>query len=534
MIRGGLLASLGMAAALAPLFSDIAARAGLQYPTPNGGVKTKKYILETTGSGVALFDFDNDGLLDIFVVSGDGAPSRLYHNLGNLRFNEVGVQLGLTHVGWGQGACAADINGDGFTDLFVTYWGISRLYRNAAGRKFEVLPWPQRDPHYSTGCVFLDYDRDGDLDLFVANYLRFDFASTPLPGANPYCFYKGLAVACGPRGLPFDHHRLYRNDGGSFTEVSNISGMAATAGCYGLGATAIDADQDGWPDIYVACDQTPSLLYMNQRDGTFREEGLLRGVALDENGKALSGMGAAVGDYNNDGYLDLFRTNFSDERVTLYRNRGDGTFDEATAEAGLAVNTRYVGWGAAFLDFDHDGWLDLVQVNGHVFPETGEYRQRAILYRNVGGRFVEAPAPPELHSSRGLGVGDLDNDGVLEVVINNQNERPSLWRFQRRPSGNWTMLEVPVGSLVTVTAAGRKQVNEARTGASYLSQHDPRLHFGLGGASKIDQIVIRPPTGVSRLVKDQPVNRLLSWRYLQTAGAAVPQLAPQPGVSRRH
>jgi enediyne biosynthesis protein E4 len=319
--------------------------AGLTHVFPNGGEKLRKYILETTGSGVALFDYDNDGFVDIFIASGEGAPSRLYRNLGKLRFEEVNTRVGITRDGWAQGACAADYDNDGFTDLFVTYWGKNSLYRNIQGRRFESVRLPETKTRYSTGCVFFDYDRDGDLDLFITNYLEFDFASTPLPGANPYCFYRGAAVSCGPRGLPFVRNMLYRNDRGSFTDVSETSGITKPDGHYSLGALATDVDRDGWPDLYVACDQTPSLLYMNQRDGTFKEEGLLRGVALDENGKALSGMGVAAADYDNDGAIDLFRTNFSDERVTLYRNRGDGMFDETTSAAGLWVEYQVCGMG---------------------------------------------------------------------------------------------------------------------------------------------------------------------------------------------
>jgi hypothetical protein len=499
-----------LAAASVPVFTDIARVAGLTHVIPNGGEQSKKYIIETTGSGVALFDYDNDGLIDIFVVSGDGAPSRLYRNLGKLRFEETGARMGLTRVGWGQGACAADYDGDGFTDLFVTYWGTNSLYRNVQGRKVESVRLPESAARYSTGCVFFDYDRDGDLDLFISGYLQFDFASTPLPGANPYCFYRGVAVNCGPRGLPFERNRLYRNDGGSFTDVSVASGIAAPGGNYALGAIATDVDHDGWPDLYVACDQTPSLLYMNQRDGTFREEGLLRGVALNENGKALSGMGVAAADYDNDGAIDLFRTNFSDERVTLYHNQGNGLFDETTTAAGLGVNTRYVGWGTAFLDFDNDGRTDLLQVNGHVFPELGAYRQRPILYRNVGsGRFVEVPGPTELHSARGLAVGDLDNDGTLEVVVNNQNEAPSVWRSPARAPGNWVLFDLPVGSTVKLRAGGITQMNEVRAGGSYLSQHDRRLHFGLGSATIIEWVEIISPKGEHRTLKRQPVNRIL-------------------------
>ncbi len=339
----------------------------------NGGEKTKKWILETTGSGVAILDFDNDGRQDVFVVSGDGAPSRLYRNRGGYQFDDVTAAVGIKRVGWGQGACSGDLDGDGFAELIVTYWGEPSIYWNQAGKSFRETRIPQQGTRYNAGCALIDFDRDGDLDLFVANYLEFDFATTPGPGANPYCFYRNLPVNCGPRGLPFARNLLYRNDGrGRFVDVSKESGISAPDQNYALTPVVLDANEDGWPDIYVACDQTASLLYINRKDGTFSEEAILRGVALDENGRALSGMGVAAGDYDNDGHIDLFRTNFSDERVTLYRNRGDGSFDETTTAAGLGGNTSYVGWGTAFVDSDHDGWRDLAQSNGHVLPEGGK------------------------------------------------------------------------------------------------------------------------------------------------------------------
>jgi hypothetical protein len=492
-------------AAPAALFENVARQSGLTATFPNGGDVSKKYILETTGSGVAIFDFDNDGLPDILILSGKGAPSRLYRNRGALKFEDIAEQSGLTADGWAQAACAGDFDGDGFSDLIVTYWGVNALYRNMGGKRWEAKPLPDRATRYNTGCALLDYDRDGDLDIFVANYLEFDFATTPLPGANPFCFYRGLAVNCGPRGLPFSRNRLYRNEGNMrFVEVSEESGISSPARNYCLGAVVTDVDDDGWPDIYVACDQTPSILYVNKRDGTFADEAVLRGVAFDENGKALSGMGVAASDYDNDGHIDLFRTNFSDERVTLYRNRGDGNFDETTIAAGLGANTRFVGWGAAFLDFDNDGRKDLLQVNGHVFPEVDKlgidirYRQRALLYRNLGNRFEEAAAPVEPRSSRGLAIADLDNDGLLEAVINHQNESPSLWRPSAKPRGHWISIHLEgqaIGAKVTITACGKKYVDEVRAGGSYLSQHDTRLHFGLGECTKVEQVRIRWPDG---------------------------------------
>ena len=402
-------------------------------------METKQYIIETTGSGVALIDYDNDGLLDAFVISGDGAASRLYHNDGGNRFRDVSEAMGITRIGWGEGACAGDYDNDGYTDLFVTYWGQNILYKNERGKRFREATREaglrQDRVRYNSGCAFLDYDRDGRLDLFVANYVTFGFDVTPKPGANAYCWYMGMPVNCGPRGLPFDSNILYHgNTDGTFTDVSTKSGISEPGRSYCLTPLEGDFDGDGWPDVFVACDQTPSLLYMNQHDGTFAEEAVLRGTAYDENGRALSGMGAAASDYSHSGWQSIFRTNFSDERETLYRNRGKGEFEDVTLRSGMAHNTRYVGWGCGFFDFDNDGWKDLLLVNGHVFPEVARkaadirFKERRILYRNLhDGSFEDisekaGPGITDRHSSRGLAIGDIDNDGSLEIMINNQGD----------------------------------------------------------------------------------------------------------------
>ncbi|MGO9894403.1 MAG: CRTAC1 family protein [Bryobacteraceae bacterium] len=521
------------AAGWSPQFRDEAAALGLTRVAPNGGMESKTYIIETTGSGVGFLDYDNDGLLDVFVASGDGAPSRLYHNEGGGRYRDVSEEMGITRTGWAQGVCAGDYDNDGYTDLFVTYWGQNVLYRNEGGKRFRDVTREaglvQDRVRYNTGCAFLDYDRDGRLDLFVSNYLQFGFDSTPKPGANAYCWYLGLAVNCGPRGLPFDHNILYHgNADGTFTDVSAKSGIAAPDRSYCLSALVADFDGDGWPDIFVPCDQTPSLLYMNQHDGTFSEEALLRGVAFDENGRAMSGMGAAAADYNHSGRQSIFRTNFSDERETLYNNEGEGNFQERTIAAGMGANTRYVSWGCQFFDFDNDGWADLVLVNGHVFPEIDRkgadlrFRQRAILYHNLrDGRFadISAQAGPGIaaaHSARGLAVGDIDNDGALEILTNNQGEAPSLLRLADRPPGNWVLLKLTgtasnrsaIGARVRLTAGGMTQSAEVRSGGSYLSQSDLRLHFGLGAATRIDHIEIDWPSGVKSDRRDLEVNRV--------------------------
>jgi hypothetical protein len=537
VIRRLAIAALFCAGGPAADFHNVARKAGLTDSFPNGGAESKQYIIETTGSGAAFLDYDNDGLLDVFLVSGPGGSNRLYHNLGNGKFADVTREMGLEHTGWGQGVCAGDYDNDGFTDLFVTYWGGNILYHNLGGRRFDDVTakahLQQDRTRYNTGCAFLDYDNDGHLDLFVANYLKFDFASAPKPGANAYCWYRGLPVACGPRGLPFDRNILYHSNGdGTFTDVSEASGIAKPARNYALGVLTGDFNNDGLTDIYVACDQTPSILYINRGDGTFTDEALMRGTAYDTNGQALSGMGADSADYDGDGWPDIFRSNFSDERETLYHNRGHGEFDDATLAAGMALNTRFVGWGCGFFDFDNDGWKDLLLVNGHVFPEVDRlgidvhYKDRAILYHNNGkGKFVDisesaGPGILERHCARGAAFGDYDNDGAVEVLVNNQNEPPSLLKQSTPPAGNWVLLKLvgvksnrsAIGARVRLNAGGLVQIGEVRSGGSYLSQSDLRLHFGLAAARRIDWLEINWPSGVHQVEKNLPVNQVITIR----------------------
>jgi len=516
-------------------FRNIAQQAGLTDSFPNGGATSKQYIIETTGSGIGFIDYDNDGLLDLFVLSGKGGTNRMYHNEGHGKFRDVMDALGLHSSGWAEGVCAGDFDNDGYTDLFVTYWGQHHLYRNIQGKRFEDVTaaahLTQSRTRYNTGCAFVDINGDGRLDLFVANYLKFDPATTPKPGANPYCFYRGIAVNCGPRGLPFDRNILYRNNGdGTFTDISEQSGIAGPFGHYSLGVLTGDFNEDGLPDIYVACDQTPSLLYINQGHGKFEEEGVIRGVAFDQNGKAMSGMGVTAADYTGDGHDAIFRTNFSDEFETLYRNRGKGNFDDVTLDAGLGENTRYVGWGTGFFDFNNDGWKDLFLVNGHAFPEVDKlhidihYRDRAILYENLGnGKFRDVsqqsgPAFRELHSSRGAAFGDIDNDGAVEIAVNNQNEPPSLLKDAATARGHWVLLKLigtrsnrsAIGARVKLITAGHAQSGEVRSGGSYLSQSDLRLHFGLGANTSIDRIEILWPSGARQILQNQKCDRVLT------------------------
>jgi len=524
-------------------FVDVAAEAGLTAKNVSGAPRDKDYIIETTGNGVALFDMDNDGLMDVFLANGatlDGAldgeatTHRLYRNLGDLRFEDVTQSAGLERGGWGQGVCAGDYNNDGWRDLFVTFWGQSVLYRNDGGESFTdvtgTLDLSSGGVRWDTGCTFVDYDLDGDLDLFVSGYVDFDQEKVPPPGSGGYCRWKGLPVMCGPRGLPAGRNFLYRNDGEKgFVDVSQASGIRETGACYGLGVTASDFDNGGYPDLYVACDSTPSLLYHNLGDGSFEETGVLAGVALNEDGQEQAGMGAAAGDYDEDGFFDIVKTNFSDDTPNLYHNKGDGTFADQVYLSGLGVHTQYLGWGVHLLDVDHDGWREILIVNGHVYPEADQaglavkYRQQRLLYWNVGrGRFIDVsessgPGLTERWPSRGSAAGDLDNDGSLEIVVNNMGERPSLLK-NTGESKNWLLVRLvgvqanrdAIGARAYLfTSGGRRLSGEVQGGAGYLSQNDPRLHFGLNTAESYERIEVRWPGGEREEFAGGPANRIV-------------------------
>ena len=497
-------------------FRDVAAQAGLKGVTVSGPDRGKQYIVETTGAGVAIFDYDNDGLPDIFVVNGgrlDGGEPPihyLYHNLGGLKFEDVTAKAGLTNTGWGQGVCAGDADNSGNVDLFVTTWGQNAFFHNLGNGTFREeakergLANDQR--RWSTGCAFIDFNRDGYLDLVVAHYVDFDPAKTPHPGEKSQCRWKGLPVLCGPRGLPAETISLYQNDGhGHFKDVSDPMHITTPRDYYGFSVLTGDFDNDGWPDIYVACDSTASLYYHNLGGKNFEEIGAKAGVAYNEDGREQAGMGVAAGDFNHRGLLDIFKTNFADDTHTLYRNHGNNDFEDDTIDSGLAVNTRYLGWGTAFLDFDNDGWPDLIIANGHVYPEvesghSGErFKQHRLLYWNRGdGQFYDlsgaaGPGIADEHSSRGLAVGDLDNDGQQEIVIVNMGEAPSLLKNLAPASGHSLTVRVltstgrdAIGARVTLSAGGQKQIDEVRSGGSFLSQNDLRLHFGLGKSTAAD------------------------------------------------
>ena len=508
-------------------FVDRAREAGLTAENIFGRAGRKDYIIESTGTGVAIFDYDNDGWPDIFIVNGTTlmagrqSTNHLYRNNHDGTFTDVTARAGLAGpAGWGQGVCAGDIDNDGWPDLFVTSFGANHLYRNRRDGTFEEIAKSAGvagDGGWSTGCTFVDYDRDGKLDLFVATYAGLDLAKLPQPGSAPTCQWKGLAVFCGPRGLAAGINHLYRNRGnGTFEEVTKAAKLAQTLGHYCFAATTLDFDNDGWPDIYVACDSTPSILYRNNHDGTFTDVAVSAGVAYNEDGREQAGMGIAVGDYDGDGWLDLFRTNFSDDSSTLYRNTHDGNFTDATVRTGLARNTRYLGWGAAFCDFDNDGWLDLIVANGHVYPEVDRlqlditYREPRLVYWNQQGttfRDISASAGPgvtAITSARGLAVGDLWNDGQMEVVIVNMNTVPSLLVNRIRNANHWIALRLvgvvsnagAIGARITLKTATRTLVDEVRSASSYLSVNDQRLHFGLGAVTDIRYADVRWPNGV--------------------------------------
>lgn len=491
-------------------FVDVAEASGLRRRPDAVRVESFSYLTETTGSGVALIDYDSDGLTDIFLVgtgrhAGDTEGQRhlLYRNLGDLRFQEVGIKAGLRSTGWGQGVCAGDIDLDGRPDLFVTHWGPDALLRNIGGTGFwneaEERGVVGESDRWSTGCAFLDYDKDGDHDLFVAHYVEFDPSATPLPGDAPQCEWKGVPIPCGPRGLAAESMALYANDGeGVFRDVTREAGIETAKRFHGLGVLVADFDVDGWPDIFVACDSTANLLFRNEGDGTFSEVGLDSATAYNEDGREQAGMGVAVADYDGDGLLDIFQTNFAEDANTLYRNLGTGLFRDRSVAAGLATATRYVGWGTVFGDFDLDGWPDLFVANGHVAPSIDSagteesFPQPRLLYWNRGDGIFHPVSERSgggiraRHPSRGAAAADLDNDGKLEIVVVNTGARPSLLLNRADTLGNWLAVKAvarsggPVlGARVTVRADQRTMVGEVRSGGGYLSQDDQRLHFGL-------------------------------------------------------
>jgi len=554
-------------------FDDVALKAGLTSKTIYGGEHRNKYLLETTGCGCAFFDYDQDDWLDIFLVNGsrlEGFPkgqepiSRLFKNNRDGTFTDVTVKAGLARAGWGQACCVGDYNNDGWNDLFISYYGQNALYRNngngtftdvtkAAGLLQDRLRW-------NSGCTFLDYDKDGNLDLFVGNYIDFDVKTAPTP-EDANCMYKGIVVACGPPGLEGGKNLLYHNNGdGTFRDVSEKAGMGVTLGTYALSAVAADLDNTGWPNIYVANDSTSATYYVNQKDGTFKDQAIEAGVAYSPDGKPQAGMGVSVGDYNRDGLLDIVKSNFAGDTDSLYMNIGDGSFDDRTYQAGLGINTRLLGWGISFLDIDNDGWLDILVANGHVYPEVdgtqvdASYAERKYLYRNLrNGQFedvslIGGPGITAAVKARGFAIGDYDNDGCLDVLVNCVNDVPQLLKCTSTLKRNWIKIRLVgtksnrtgIGSRIKVIArtgtpvltatpaapnvpvAPLTQIEEVRSCNGYYSASDLRIHFGLAEAKTVDLVEIRWPSGAVDTLKNLPANRI----YVVQEGGKILKVDP--------
>jgi hypothetical protein len=511
-------------------FVDVGEEAGLSVPNVWGGVASKKYIVEAKGSGLAFFDYDNDGWLDIYLTNGvrfeelpyppgKGPIQHLFKNNRDGTFTDVTDKSGLGVTGWGTGICVGDYDNDGWDDLFCCFWGHNILWHNNGDGTFTDVTkkaglWEER-VRWGSGCTWVDYDRDGSLDLFVCNYIELDIKTVPVPGATGYCQWKGVPVMCGPRGLPGGTNILYHNNkDGTFSDVSEKAGVLKPGQRYSITSVAYDFDNDGWPDIYVAVDSEPSILFHNNHDGTFTDISVMAGCAYNEDGQEQAGMGVGVGDYDCDGWLDIFKTNFTDDTPDLYHNNGDGTFTDVTFVAGLGVNTQYVCWGAGFMDYDNDGWTDIFHVTGHVYPEIEKYHLDAtfksprLVYKNLGnGKFKDVskqmgPGVTEQFSSRGCAFGDYDNDGDIDVLVLNMNDRFSLLRNDGGNKNNWVKLKL-IGTQCNRTAVGARafvrtgkhtQIDEVHCGTSVMSQSDLRLHFGVGDTKVIDEIAIKWPT----------------------------------------
>ena len=529
-------------------FLNVARESGLNAKTIFGGEHKNKYLLETTGCGVAFYDYDNDGWLDIFLVNGtrlEGFPagseptSHLFRNNRDGTFTDVTLKAGVAHSGWGQGCCVGDYDNDGWDDLFVSYFGKNILYHNNGdgtftdvGQKAGVAGNGKR---WNTGCAFVDYDRDGKLDLFVANYIDMDLATAPVPESGP-CLYKSVMVACGPPGLQGGKNILYHNNGdGTFTDVSEAAGILSANGTYGLGVLTADFDNDGWPDIYVADDSTASALYQNKKNGKFQDIAIEAGCALSPDGKPQAGMGVSAADYDMDGNLDIVKTNFAGDTPSLYHNQGGANFEDTTFTAGLGAHTQFLGWGCGFFDMDNDGWPDILICNGHVYPEVEQlkteagYAQRKLLYQNLhNGHFADVSFQAGLgisepSPSRGAAFGDFDNDGDIDIVVNTVNDYPQLLRCDSKLAHNWIKVRTigtksnrsGIGARVTCVtqtpgeSKPHRQIDEVRSGGGYFSQNDLRVHFGLGKAEKVDLLEIRWPSGQVDTLKDIKANQVI-------------------------
>jgi hypothetical protein len=516
-------------------FTDITRQAGITFK--HVASPDKKYIVESMSGGVALFDYDNDGDLDVYMVnsltvdlvkSKGKTKSDLYRNDGNGKFTEVGEKAGVSDIGWGMGVAVGDYNNDGFEDLYVTCLGPDHLLKNNGNGTFTDVTAKAgvNDPRWSTGAAFVDYDNDGDLDLFVSNYVDFDINSLPEFGQGKTCQYKSIPVQCGPRGLKGAGDSLIRNNGdGTFTDVSKQAGVEDANGYYGLGVLTGDFDDDGLIDIFVANDSTPNFHYRNKGDGTFEEIGFSAGTAVNENGSEQGSMGVTAGDYDHDGKLDIFITNFADEYNTLYHNDGKNSFTDLSYAAKVAaVSLPYVGWGTKFFDYDNDGWVDLFVANGHVYPQLPGYRQPRLLQRNNrDSTFSEVSADfgavlTENRASRGVAFGDIDNDGDVDLLIADLDGPPQLLRNDGANANNSILIKAigvksnrsGIGARVTVVSGDLTQTDQVRSGDSYISQSDMRLHFGLEKRSKVDSIQVRWPSGTVDKIANVGVNRIIT------------------------
>src|SRR6266567_2575544 len=529
-------------------FVDAAREAGLTIPNVWGGVDHKKYIIEAKGSGLALFDYDNDGWLDVYLTNGtrfdtnwppgQAPTSHLYKNNRDGTFTDVTEKSGLGRTGWQTGVCVGDYDNDGWDDLFCTFWGHNILFHNNGNGTFADVTQKAglalAKGRWGTGCTFLDYDRDGHLDLFVCSFVKLDpDVPVKIDGAS-FCQWKGVPTMCGPRGLPGDINILYHNNGdGTFTDVTEKAGIHKPGPRYSITAVSYDFDNDGWPDIYVAVDSEPSILFQNNHDGTFTDVAVIAGCAYNDDGHEQAGMGIGVADYDCDGSFDIFKTNFADDTCDLYHNNGDGTFTELSFNSGIGINNKYVAWGCGFIDYDNDGWPDIIQVNGHVYPEIDNYnfgetfKNQRLVYKNLGnGRFKDVsadmgPGITERFSSRGAAFGDYDNDGSMDALILNMNDLPSLLHNVGGSKQNWVKLKL-VGTKCNRTAIGARarvitgkhiQMDEVHSGTSVMSQNDLRLHFGLGKIDTIDAIEIKWPTTqkIERFPQIKP-NQILTIR----------------------
>ncbi len=532
---------------------DIAAAAGLGMKSVYGGEATKKYILEANGPGVAMVDVDGDGKLDLFVGNGrtlegdvEGATSKLFRNLGGGKFEDFTAKAGVGRAGWGGGICSGDFDNDGDPDLYVAYWGVNAFYVNdgkgvfaESAAKAGVAGGAKE---WTSGCTFVDYDRDGKLDLFTTQYQQFDPATAPPPGKASNCEWKGMAVFCGPRGLPYGGVTLYHNEGnGKFTDVSEKAGVRGGQRYYAFTPVALDLDEDGWMDLYVACDSTPNLFFLNNGDGTFNDFAAETGLAFNEHGFEQGGMGVGVGDFDRNGKIDLIKTNFAGDYPNLYENQGDGVFEDVVLRAGLGVNPRFVGWGVAFVDLDNDGWQDVMQVNGHVYPSLDaqtkvneQYRQPNVVYRNLGGgRFEDVTdlagsGLEQKRSSRGAAFGDIDGDGDIDALIFNMGEPPTLLRNDLANGNRWIRFQLEgtkssrdaLGAVVTVGYGEVTASTAVLSQSSFLSHNDQRAHFGLGQTQKVDSVTVRWPSGAVEKFPGADAGK--TYRLLEGSGKTAP------------